>query len=305
MDTNKNEYLIEEIQKLKTRRNAIILSHNYQLPEIQDIADFVGDSLELSRQASKTDADIIVFCGIHFMAETASILSPDKKVLLPDINAGCPLADMITADDVRNLRKENSGVPIVAYVNTSAEVKAETDIACTSANAVKVISALNDEKVVFIPDKYLANYVESKTKKKICSWHGYCPTHLKILPEDILQLKEKYPNAKVLVHPECSLEVIMLADAVLSTSGMVRYCKETDATEFIIGTEFGIIHRLKKENPEKEFIKASELAICPNMKLITLEKVLWSLEELKYEVKVPEEIREKALKSVERMLQIV
>lgn len=297
--------LIEQIQKLKSRRKAIILAHNYQIAEVQDIADFLGDSLELSRQAAKTDAEVIVFCGVHFMAETAAILSPEKTVLLPDINAGCPLANMITPEDVRNLRRQHPQVPVVAYVNTSADVKSETDIACTSANALKVISTLEAKEIIFIPDKYLSQYVASKTNKKIHFWNGYCPTHLKILPEDINRLKKQYPDAKVMVHPECREDVTALADAVLSTSGMVRYAKETIAEVFIVGTEIGLVYRLSKENPQKKFIPASELAICPNMKLINLEKILWSLEELKYDVKVSEETRQKALRSVERMIQLV
>ncbi|MDI6641541.1 MAG: quinolinate synthase NadA [Elusimicrobiota bacterium] len=297
--------LIQQIQELKSRRKAIILAHNYQIPEVQDIADFLGDSLELSRQAAKTSAEIVVFCGVHFMAETAAILSPEKTVLLPDINAGCPLANIITPGDIRNLRQQYPKIPIVAYVNTSASVKAETDIACTSANALKVISALLDEEIIFIPDKYLSQYAASKTNKKIHFWNGYCPAHLKILPEDIERLKKQYPKAKVMVHPECREDVIALADAVFSTSGMLRYAKEIPAEVFIVGTEPGLIHRLSKEIPQKKFIPASELAICPDMKLINLEKILWSLEELKYEVKVPEETRQKALKSVNRMIELV
>ncbi|MBU0951370.1 MAG: quinolinate synthase NadA [Elusimicrobia bacterium] len=305
MNNNSNKKITEKIQELKTKRNAVILVHNYQLPEVQDIADLSGDSLELSRKAAKTDADVIVFCGVHFMAETAAILSPDKTILLPDANAGCPLANTITSEDVRSLKKKYPGVPVVSYVNTSAAVKAETDIACTSANAEKVIASLKEKEVIFVPDKYLASYVQSKSDKKIIMWNGYCPTHLKILPEDIKKLKTKYPDSKVLVHPECHMEVVKLADEVLSTSGMIRYAKESNLKTFIIGTEVGLLHKLKKDNPDKVFVPASELAVCPNMKLITLEKVLWSLEEMKPEVKVSKETREKALKSVNRMIEIV
>lgn len=297
--------LIDQILRRKTERKAIILAHNYQLPEVQDIADFVGDSLELSRKASQSSAEVIVFCGVYFMAETASILCPGKKVLLPDLNAGCPLADMITAEDVRNLRTKYPDKPVVAYVNTSANVKAETDIACTSANAVKIINAISDDEIIFVPDKYLAMYVQSQTNKKIIYWHGYCPTHVKILPEDIIKLKGRYPEARIMVHPECRMEVIELADVVLSTSGMVKYAKETEAKTFIVGTEPGLTHRLGKENPDKNFIPASKLATCPNMKQITLEKILWSLENLNPEVKIPEDIRIRAMRSVNRMIEMV
>ncbi len=297
--------LREKIFELKEKRKAVILAHNYQLPEVQDIADFVGDSLELSKQAEKTSAKVIVFCGVHFMAETASIICPDKKVILPDDNAGCPLADMITPEDVKKLKLEYPKIPVVSYVNTSARVKAQTDIACTSANAIKVVNSIKEEEIIFIPDVNLSKYVEKKTTKKIIHWRGYCPTHVKILPEDIKKLKKLNPDAKVMVHPECLMQVIELADAVLSTSGMLKYAKETNSKKFIVGTEIGIIHRLKKENPEKEFIPASKFAICPNMKKITLEKILWTLEDMKPEVKVPKDIREKALASVNKMIELV
>ena len=296
--------LSEKIFELKKKRKAVILAHNYQLPEVQDIADFVGDSLELSRCAEKTDAEVIIFCGVLFMAETASIICPDKKVILPDKNAGCPLADMITPEDVKKLKKKFPGRPVVCYVNTPANVKAESDIACTSANAVKVINSIKEDEIIFIPDRHLSEYVQRKTDKKIIHWNGYCPFHEKISTEDIEKAKRNNPDAKVMVHPECRIEVIELADAVLSTSGMIKYAKETNSKKFIVGTEIGIIHRLKKENPEKEFIPASELAFCPTMKTITLEKVLWALEDLKPEIKVPKKIKERALASVNRMLEL-
>ena len=298
--------LKEKIQKLKKKKNAVILAHSYQISEVQDIADYIGDSLGLSRVASQTDADVIVFCGVHFMAETASILCPDKKVLMPEINAGCPMADMSTAEGVAALKKEHPQALVVGYVNTSAAVKAEIDISCTSANVIKVVKSLKDAKeIIFIPDKYLANYVSIKTGKKIIPWNGYCPAHVKILPEYMLRAKKAHPKAKVIVHPECVPEVIAMADEALSTEGMCKYAKTSNASEMIIGTETGLIYRLEKENPTKKFYPASELAICPNMKVTNLEKVLWSLEDMKYEVKVPEDIRVKARKAVDRMLEIL
>ncbi len=296
----------ERIKDLKKKRNAVILAHNYQLPEVQDIADFRGDSLELSRAAAKTNAKVIVFCGVHFMAETASILSPDKKVIVPDINAGCPMANMINPKDIRKLREKHPQVVVVGYVNTSAEVKAELDYCCTSSNAVAVVNALKDAKeIIFVPDKYLADFVSKKTGRKLISWNGFCPTHIKILPEDIKREKKFHPKAKVMVHPECLPSVIELADLALSTSQMCKFAKETDAKEIIVGTEVGLIYRLKQDNPSKEFYPAAERAVCPNMKRTTQEKVLWALEELKEEVKVSDEIRRRAKKAIDRMLEIV
>jgi len=298
--------LEEKIKELKRKRDAIILVHNYQLPEVQDVADFRGDSLELSRMAAKTDAKVIVFCGVHFMAETASILCPEKKVIMPDINAGCPMANMITAQDLKKLKKEHPKAVVVGYVNTSAEVKAELDFCCTSTNAVAVVNALCDrEEIIFVPDKYLADYVSKQTKRKLISWNGYCPTHVKILPEDIKKEKQFHPKAKVMVHPECLPQVVALADAVLSTSKMCQFAKKTEAKEIIVGTEVGLIYRLKKDNPAKEFYPASERAVCPNMKRTTQEKILWSLEELKEEVRVSDAIRLRAKKAIDRMLEIV
>ena len=296
--------LIDKITALKVEKKAVILAHNYQLAEVQDIADFVGDSLELSRRAATTEAEVIVFCGVHFMAETASILSPDKVVLLPDSRAGCPLADMITADGLRQMKAEFGGATVVCYVNSSAEVKAESDICCTSANAIKVIDSLNSDEIIFVPDQYLGDYIQTKMGKKMHLWPGYCPTHLRIRPENILELKTKHPGAKVVVHPECRPEVIALADEVLSTSGMCRYAQRPEVTEMLVGTEVGIIHRLEKENPGKRFIPVSKRAVCPNMKLTNLEKVLWSLETMSPEVKVPRELRLKAKAAVDRMLEV-
>ncbi len=301
---NSDAKLKEKIISLKTRKNAIILAHNYQLGEIQDIADFVGDSLELSQKAAKTDADVIVFCGVYFMAETASILSPDKIVLLPDIHAGCPMADMITAEGLRERKSELPGAIVVCYINSSAEVKAESDVCCTSANAVKVVESLDAGEILFVPDQYLGHYISTKLNKKMILWPGFCPAHIRIQPQYITNLRQEYPQAKVVVHPECRPEVIALADEVLSSGGLCRYAGRSEVKEIIVGTEIGIIHRLRKENPGKKFIPASEQAICPRMKLITLESVLWSLQEMTPEVKVPEEIRLKAKVAVDKMLEI-
>jgi len=299
------ESLAERIEILKEQRNAIILVHNYQRPEIQDIADVIGDSLELSRRAAATDADVIVFCGVHFMAETASILSPDKTVLLPDRNAGCPMADMIGAEDVRQLKRDHPGAVVVCYVNSSAEVKAESDYCCTSANAVDVVRSLPDgQKIIFVPDKYLGQYVSRQTGRDLILWNGYCPTHVYITESDVQRCKQDHPQAAVMVHPECVEPVCRLADDVLSTGGMCRYARTADATEFIVGTENGIIHRLERENPDKRFYPASDRAVCPNMKLIDLEKVLWSLEDIQFEVKLPAGIRSRARQAVDRMIDI-
>jgi quinolinate synthase len=301
---NRTAELADKILSLKKEKNAVILVHNYQLGELQDIADFIGDSLELSQNAAQTNAKVIVFCGVQFMAETASILCPDKTVLLPDLDAGCPMADMITAEQLREKKRELPGVPVVCYVNSSAEVKAESDICCTSANAIKVVASLEAKEILFVPDQYLGHYASTKTSKKIILWPGFCPPHARIQPEDIIRLKREYPGAKVMVHPECTPAVIALADEVLSTSGMIHFAAETKAKEIIVGTEVGIIYRLRKENPAKRFIPISEQLICPHMKLINLEKVLWSLEELSPEIKVPEAIRLRAKAAVDKMLAI-
>lgn len=294
-----------KIKELKKKRNAIILAHNYQLPEVQDVADYRGDSLELSRIAAKTDAEIIIFCGVYFMAETASILSPHKRVIMPDIHAGCPMANMLKADELRKLKKEHPKAVVVGYVNTSAEVKAELDYCCTSTNAVAVVNALKDrEEIIFVPDKYLADFVAKRTGRKMIIWNGFCPTHIRILPEDVKREKKFHPFAKVMVHPECLPQVVLMADAVLSTSQMSKFAKASEATEFIVGTEIGLIYRLKNDNPKKEFYPASERAVCPNMKRTTQEKILFALEELKEEVKVSDDIRQRAKKSIDRMLEI-
>jgi len=302
---NRDVKLIEKILSLKRERNAVILAHNYQLGEVQDIADFVGDSLELSQNAAKTDAEVIVFCGVHFMAETAFILCPDKIVLFPDMNAGCPMANMITAERLKERKRQLPEAAVVCYINSTAEVKAESDVCCTSANAVKVIEVLDAEEILFVPDQYLGHYVSTKTDKKMFLWPGYCPTHIRIRSENITELRQEYPQAKVIVHPECRADVIALSDEVLSTGGMCQYARREDVSQMIVGTEIGIIHRLKKENPGKRFIPASEQAICPNMKLITLEKVLWSLEEMAPQVRVSEEIRLESKAAVDRMIEVV
>jgi quinolinate synthase len=297
--------IVEQILKLKKGKNAVILAHNYQRGEVQDIADFVGDSLELSQQAAKTDADVIVFCGVHFMAETASILNPTKTVLLPDAGAGCPMANMINSIQLRQKKQELPGYTVVTYINSTAAVKAESDYCCTSANGVKVVNSIKTDKILFVPDQYLGDFISKKTGKKMELWPGYCPTHVKILPEDIKKQKNEHPKAKVVVHPECRPDVIALADEALSTSGMIRYAARPDVNELIVGTEVEILHRLNKENPGKKFYPASTQAVCPNMKKITLEKILESLEMMMPVVKVPEEIRVRAKASVDRMLEIV
>lgn len=305
MNKDKIYQLSKEIKKLKKERHAVILSHYYQRPEIQEVADFIGDSLELSQQAARTDASVIVFCGVHFMAESASILSPNKIVLLPEENAGCPMADMITYIDLEQWKKNFPRSTVVCYVNTSAEVKAESDIACTSANALKIVDSLPPEEVIlFVPDKNLGNYIASLTGRKINVWDGFCRTHDRLTREQVLTAKEEHPDALVLVHPECRPEVIDLADKVASTSGMLRFVRQSPAKSFVIGTENGILHQFKKQYPEKEFFPASKEMICPNMKATTLEKVLNSLVTLEPRITVPPEIRERALSSLERMLAI-
>lgn len=303
---NENQEIIDKILKFKNQRNALILAHNYQIAEVQEIADFVGDSLDLSRQAAVTDSEVIVFCGVHFMAETAKILAYNKKVLMPDRNAGCAMANMITPRQMIELKKEYPDHTYVCYVNCTVETKAECDYCCTSANAVKVVKAIPpEEKIVFIPDKYLGSYAISQTKREMVLWEGFCPTHRRILAEDVLKKKAQHPKAEVLVHPECTPEVIAMADHVLSTSGICRRAQESDAEEFIIGTEIGILARLERENPDKKFYPASELAECENMKLNTLEKILWSLEDMAYDVQVPEDIAKRAKKSIDRMVEII
>ncbi|CAO0820905.1 Quinolinate synthase [Desulfarculales bacterium] len=295
--------IIQDIARLRKERQALILAHNYQRGEIQDIADFVGDSLELSRQAAATDARVIVFCGVHFMGETAKILSPDKTVLLPDLDAGCPMADMITAEQLADLKARHANAQVVCYANSSAVVKALCDVCCTSANAVKMVQAMDpDRPVIFIPDQYLGHYAQQQSGRDLILWPGYCPTHMKITVEQITALKARHPGAEVVVHPECRPDVVESADLALSTGGILRYARSYQGQTLIVGTETGILHRLANENPGKTFIPVNEKAVCPNMKRITLEKVLASLETMREPVEVPEDIRQKAMASVERML---
>lgn len=294
--------IIEKISKLKKKNNAVILAHNYQRGEIQDVADFVGDSLGLSQQAAKTDADLIVFCGVHFMAETAALLSPDKTVIMPDEHAGCPMASMITARELREKKKLYPNAKVVCYVNTTAAVKAESDICCTSSNAVKIVSSIpEDEEIIFVPDKSLGAYVSSCLDREMMYWEGYCPTHHRILAEQIVEMKSEHPAAEVVVHPECTPDLLALADHVASTTGILNYTKSSKSKEFVIGTEIGILHRMKKENPDKTFMPVTPLSDCPNMKLNTLEKLLWSLEDIQFVVTVPEEIAVEARKAIQRM----
>jgi len=300
------EKIIEKIEKLKRERNAVILVHNYQNAEVQEIADYCGDSLGLSRKAAATDADVIVFCGVHFMAETAKILSSEKTVLLPDVHAGCPMADMINADQLRAMKGEHPGAVVVCYVNSSAEVKAESDYCCTSANATAVINSIDDDKeIIFVPDKFLGNYTAEETGRELILWQGYCPTHACIAPQEIKRLQQIHPHAKVMVHPECPPSIRELADEILSTSGMCEYARNTDADEFIVGTEVGMLHRLERENPGKQFYPATKNAVCPNMKMTTLDNILWSLQDMRHQIEVPEEVAAKARKAIERMVNTV
>ena len=321
--------LRDNILKLKKDLNAVILAHNYQRPEVQDIADITGDSLELSRAAAKTDYRVIVFCGVHFMAESASILSPDKTVLLPEISAGCPMADMITvegprktrrefytdvlgitfefADEftLRDMKKKYPGAPVVAYVNTSAAVKAESDICCTSSNVVKVVESLKEDTVICVPDRNLSAYAAKRTKKKIISWDGFCNVHMAHLDiEDVKRAKAEHPEAVLVVHPECPPAVQDMADHITSTSGMLRFCKESDRKEFIIGTEEGLLHRLRKDSPDKRFYVLNTKMVCPNMKRTRLQSVQTAMEKMQYVIKVPEDIRIPAKRALDRMLEI-
>jgi len=295
----------EEITRLMEEKNAIMLVHNYQRPEIQDMADYLGDSLGLSREASKTDAEMIVFCGVRFMAETAKILSPLKIVLMPRKEAGCPMADMISYEDVIALKEKYPDAKVVSYVNTNADVKAVSDVCCTSSNAIEVVRNIEADRVIFVPDRNLASYVGRFVDKEIIPWDGYCYVHERITKEEVLLTKKKYPDALLLVHPECNPPVIDIADKVLSTQGMVNFASESDNKRFLIGTEEGIIYRMKKENPEKEFYTAGIPKICLNMKRTTLVDVYLALKEERYPIELPEEIINSASSALEAMLQYV
>ncbi|MCK4752531.1 MAG: quinolinate synthase NadA [Planctomycetes bacterium] len=301
-----SEQLLEKIKELKSKRKAVILAHNYQCGEIQDIADFCGDSLGLSIKAAETDADVIVFCGVRFMAETAAILSPQKTVLLPDKDAGCPMADMITEQQLIKLKQQHPEALVVCYVNSSAEVKAESHYCCTSSNAVEIVNSLpKDKQIIFVPDQHLGQFVAERTGRDMVLWPGYCITHVMITEDEIKNAKQKYPDAVVMAHPECSESVKALADQLLSTGQMLNFAKTSSAKQFIVATEIGIIHALKKQNPDAEFIAASDKAICPNMKKITLEKVLWSLEDMQHKITVPDQIRIEAKKALDRMVEVL
>jgi len=294
-----------ELRTLAREKNAVILAHNYQRAEVQDAADFVGDSLGLSRQAAAAEEDTILFCGVDFMAETAVILSPEKKVILPELRAGCPMAGMVDPAGLQALKDKHPDAVVVTYVNSSAEVKALSDICCTSANAEKVVRSIPaDREIIFTPDCNLGAWTARKTGRDIILWEGYCPTHDLIEPSDILEAKEAHPQAKVVVHPECRIEVSLMADAVESTSGMVRFCREDEAQEYIIGTEAGMIHRLEQDVPGKKFYLATKNAVCPNMKLTTLRKAVEALRAGEPVITVPEEVRQKALLAVQRMVEI-
>ena len=301
MDSNETR---QEIKALLKKRNAVLLAHNYMRDEVQEIADITGDSLALSMEAAKTAADVIVFCGVHFMAESASILSPDKTVLLPRLDAGCPMADMVTVEGLLEMKARHPGVPVVTYVNSTAAVKAHSDICCTSANAVKVVNSLPDNEVIFAPDRNLGRFVEKLTSKTFHIWDGYCPTHERLKVDEVIRLKGEYPDAEFICHPECNPAVSALADHACSTSAMYEYCRKSPARRFIIGTEAGILYRLKIENPEKEFILASPSLICPNMKLISLDDILESLRTMIPVVKVIEEVRIPAKRALDRMLAV-
>jgi quinolinate synthase len=298
-----NDGLIETIRNLKTEKQALILAHNYQRPEIQDIADFTGDSLELSRRAAGTDAPLVVFCGVYFMAETAKILSPEKTVLLPRLDAGCPMAEMADADGLRKLKARHPNAATVTYVNSTAEVKAESDVCCTSANAVDVVNRVEADEIIFSPDRNLASFVQRFTKKTIIPWDGYCHVHELFTPDEVTEARHRHPDAVVMVHPECPAAVVDLADETLSTSGMLRFARQSGASEFLVGTEEGLLHRLKKENPDKQFFSIGSAKVCPNMKKTTLADVARALEENVHEITVPDEILVKARRALERMLQ--
>jgi quinolinate synthase len=297
--------ILQKIKQLKNSRRAVILAHNYQPGEIQDLADFCGDSLGLSIKAAETNADVIVFCGVKFMAETAAILSPHKTVLLPDKFAGCTLADMITAEQLRQLKNEHPDALVVCYVNSPAEVKAESDYCCTSANAVELVKTLPEKPIIFVPDQHLGQFVAEQTKRNLILWPGYCASHIVITEDEIKAAKAKYPNTIVMAHPECTEPVKELSDQILSTGQMLKFVSGSTAERFIVATEIGMIHALKKQNPDAEFIPASNKAICPNMKRITLDKIVASLQDMQYKVTLPQEIIVRAKRALDRMVEVL
>ena len=299
-----NREITERILDLKRERNAFIIVHNYQVGEVQEVGDFVGDSLELSQKAAELESDVIVFCGVHFMAETAKILSPEKTVLLPDSGAGCPMADMITGEEMKKWKEAFPGRPSVCYVNTSADVKAECDVCCTSANALRVVESIEGDEILFAPDRNLASYVARSTKKKIIPWDGYCYVHNNIHVRHVREKREQFPDAELWVHPECRPEVIDIADKVLSTGMMVKEGRATKRKDIIVGTEAEMVYRLNKENPDTTFHPVKDQALCRNMKKITLPKVLSSLEEMKHKIEVPHEIAERARGAIEKMVRL-
>ena len=299
-----NEVLQARIRELKKDKNALIIAHNYQPREIQDIADFCGDSFELCLKASESDAEVLIFCGVHFMAETANLLCPEKKVILPELSAGCTMADMVEEQGLLKMKERHPGAAAVCYINSPAAVKARCKVCCTSANALKVIESLEEDEIIFVPDKNLANYIARRTEKKIIPWEGYCQAHDSVTPEDVARAREAHPEALLIVHPESRAEVIELADFAGGTGDMLKFVGESDAREFIVGTEMGMLYPLEKRYPEKVFHPLSEKMFCPDMKKISLEAVLKALENSEPEVIVPKEIAEKALQAVQRMMEI-
>jgi quinolinate synthase len=303
MTVSMHQIHIDKILRLKSEKQALILAHNYQRPEIQDIADVVGDSLELSRRAAESDAPLIIFCGVYFMAETAKILSPDKTVLLPRLDAGCPMADMADAEGLRRLKVLHPKAAVVTYVNSTAEVKAESDVCCTSANAVDIVKRMEAKEIIFSPDRNLASFVQRFTDKTIIPWNGYCHVHELFTTDEVLEARRRHPDAVVMVHPECPSAVVDRADETLSTSGMLRFARQSDASEFLVGTEEGLLHRLKKENPDKRFHSIGAAKLCPNMKKTSLADLASSLELGRYAITVPDGILQKARQALERMIQ--
>ena len=301
----RQEEVIARILELKEEKDACILAHNYQIPEIQDLADFTGDSLELARQATRVERSRIVFCGVDFMAESAAILNPQKTVLIPSLQARCPMAAMATAEAVREKRREYPEAAVCSYVNTSAEVKAESDICCTSSSGVRIVQSLAERQVIFVPDRNLGHYISTQTDKEMILWPGFCIVHERLTLEEVLEARRQHPRAELLVHPECRPEVVAVADAVLSTSGMLRHARQSAADEFIIATEVGLLHPLRKQNPDKRFYPAASHMVCQMMKKINLENLLEALEKDRYVVRVPEEVRERALRARERMFEAV